>query len=592
MINTFHWPTYAAAPADDAITTDYGAQVGPSNASTSSVPLGDTPNANSLYPQPGLLKFHEPYGPVLEAGRGPAGLEASRLISHRTPLPGAEHPVPANPTVSAKHTTRDMVASASESPHSTNSQHRSTPDQAPLLDAPTQPRKYVVPAVTSRKILPAAFGNRQRGVAANEAEMTEDILSAVIEDKRYANTVAARINRQKKQAHVRKLEEELEATKQALNKLLAEKSLSGTNVDHPGATLGTTPPIEHTAPAVDNPDKDGGCSILEVTKSIIISRKMLRQLASEIIPHLVCSGCADVTGRLDLGRCGSHPIAGGGFGDIYQGALVCGTRVAIKCPRLFLKNDEQGSKILKNVAREIYAWSKLKHPNVLELVGLSMFRGQISIVSAWMENGTLPEYIVANPGVDRYQLCIQISAGLAHLHESDTVHGDMKGSNVLISDKGIVKLTDFGNAVLKKYTLEFTGTTSGSKISVRWTAPEVLRGESAYTKEADVYALGMTFYETVTGKTPFSNKVEQAVFVIVLTGKRPERPEELDAMEGDKVDVLWKAMSRCWDHKAVDRPSAFEVEYSLEGVEKNQAQAQSRGNPLVSSTGTEYFTPR
>ncbi|KAG8714123.1 hypothetical protein FRC08_012338 [Ceratobasidium sp. 394] len=63
-----------------------------------------------------------------------------------------------------------------------------------------------------------------------------------------------------------------------------------------------------------------------------------------------------------------------------------------------------------------------------------------------MENGTLPEYIVANPGIDRYQL-----------------------SNVLVSDNGIAKLTDFGNAVLKKHTLEFTGTTSGSKISVRWT---------------------------------------------------------------------------------------------------------------------------
>ncbi|KAG9099948.1 hypothetical protein FS749_016646 [Ceratobasidium sp. UAMH 11750] len=231
-------------------------------------------------------------------------------------------------------------------------------------------------------------------------------------------------------------------------------------------------------------------------RSIIISRKML---ASEIIPHLVGSGCADVTARLDMDQCGAYPIAGGGFGDIYQGALVCGMRVAIKSPRLFLKNDEQGNKILKNVAREIYAWSKLKHPNVLELVGLSTFRGQISIVSAWMENGTLPEYIVANPGIDRYQLCVQISAGLTHLHESETVHGDLKGSNVLVSDNGIAKLTDFGNAVLKKHTLEFTGTTSGSKISVRWTAPEVLRGESAYTKEADVYALGMTFYVSQRG---------------------------------------------------------------------------------------------
>ncbi|KAG8714120.1 hypothetical protein FRC08_012335 [Ceratobasidium sp. 394] len=338
---------------------------------------------------------------------------------------------------------------------------------------------------------------------------------------------------------------------------LAEPSATLTNALHSGST-----PVAASPHVTENPS----LGVDYQAKTVVISSNML---ASEIISHLVDRGCEDVTSRLDLGQCGIHPIAGGGFGDIYQGMLVGGAKVAIKCPRVFLKSNEQGNKILKNIAREIYASSKLKHPNVLELIGLSTFRGQISIVSPWMENGTLLEYIAKNPEVNRFQLCIQVSAGLAHLHESDNVHGDVKSPNVLISENGVAKLTDFGNTALKKYTLEFTGTTSGSNISVRWTAPEVLVGDSAYTKEADIYALGMK--ETITGKIPFSGKVEQAVLATVMLGKIPERPEELDLMDRGKSDVLWKAMSRCWSHEPAERPSAFEVRGKLEELEKNQA---------------------
>ncbi|KAG8727811.1 hypothetical protein FRC12_022204, partial [Ceratobasidium sp. 428] len=221
---------------------------------------------------------------------------------------------------------------------------------------------------------------------------------------------------------------------------------------------------------------------------IVISSSMI---GDDVISHLVSHGCADVTEKLDPGRCEMHPVAGGGFSDIYRGILVGGTKVAIKYPRLFSNRDEQGPKISKSIAREIYAWSKLKHPNVIELIGFSTFRDRISIVSPWMENGTLPAYISKNPQADRFELCVQICAGLAYLHISEMVHGDVKGLNVLISERGMAKLADFGNIQLKQHTLEFTGTTSGSKISVRWAPPELLNGDSTCTKPADIFALGM-----------------------------------------------------------------------------------------------------
>jgi hypothetical protein len=129
-----------------------------------------------------------------------------------------------------------------------------------------------------------------------------------------------------------------------------------------------------------------------------------------------------VTGRLDLERCGQRPVAGGGFGDVYEGTLVGGRKVAIKRARLHLQQGNDGCKVLKvgtflnsnvltlnvngnkHAARELYAWSSLKHNNIVGLIGLAQFRGQIAMISPWMENGHLPDYISRNPDVDRIQL--------------------------------------------------------------------------------------------------------------------------------------------------------------------------------------------
>ncbi|KAG8722850.1 hypothetical protein FRC09_005596 [Ceratobasidium sp. 395] len=81
--------------------------------------------------------------------------------------------------------------------------------------------------------------------------------------------------------------------------------------------------------------------------AVLVVEYQNRQLASEILSHLVNHGCEDVTSKLDLNQCGTHPIAGGGFGDIYKGVLVGGAVIAIKCPRVFLKNDQESNEMLK-----------------------------------------------------------------------------------------------------------------------------------------------------------------------------------------------------------------------------------------------------
>ncbi|QRV89038.1 actin-like ATPase domain protein [Ceratobasidium sp. AG-Ba] len=244
--------------------------------------------------------------------------------------------------------------------------------------------------------------------------------------------------------------------------------------------------------------------------------------ASVVAKLLVEHGCPDITDELELKECGVAPVSGGGFGDIFRGALGTGKKVAIKCPRLYLlQDDDESRKTLKRAARELYTWSRLKHPNILELVGLAQFQHYVAMISPWMGNGTLLEYIKRNPTVDRRQIALGISEGVAYLHQHDAIHGDLKGANVLISGEEVAKLTDFGCTQLRKGTLCFTTTTSGSKFSTRWAAPEILDGSIERSKEADVYALGMTLLELVTGLVPFSETTTEAAVITTVSSDRP-----------------------------------------------------------------------
>ncbi|QRV82259.1 Serine/threonine-protein kinase [Ceratobasidium sp. AG-Ba] len=215
---------------------------------------------------------------------------------------------------------------------------------------------------------------------------------------------------------------------------------------------------------------------------------------SEIVECLKAHHCLDITSKLEMSKCGPHPVAGGGFADVYQGSLQDGRKVAIKRPRLFVQNDQAGKEMIKLAAREMYTASKLIHPNVIRVTGLVLFHNSLAIISPWMENGIITQYLTNNPEVDRCKLCLDICNGLAYLHSKPIVHGDLKGANVLVSADGVAKISDFGNTILKQYTLAFTGSNDLKGLSMRWTPHELLTDETAGTKPtraADVYALGM-----------------------------------------------------------------------------------------------------
>ncbi|KAK7037716.1 hypothetical protein VNI00_010942 [Paramarasmius palmivorus] len=143
----------------------------------------------------------------------------------------------------------------------------------------------------------------------------------------------------------------------------------------------------------------------------------------------ICPSCLTIKGVTKLGK---DPVTGGGFGDIWKGRLGEAAEdqlVCLKVVKVYLMSDMK--RLLKEYLREAIIWRQLRHPNLLPCLGLYYLDDsqRICLVSPWMENGNLVEFLRSQPrnAVNRVQLMRDITSGLAHLHALKIIHGDLKG---------------------------------------------------------------------------------------------------------------------------------------------------------------------
>ncbi|KAK7037712.1 hypothetical protein VNI00_010938 [Paramarasmius palmivorus] len=216
--------------------------------------------------------------------------------------------------------------------------------------------------------------------------------------------------------------------------------------------------------------------------------------------------------------------------------------------------------LLKDYLHEAIIWRQLKHPNLLPCLGLYYLdntRGRICLVSPWLENGNLAQFL-RNPSqgsLNRPQLMYDIASGLSHLHALKIIHGDLKDFNILITSSYRACIADFGlSTVADSQVLSVTSSlrTGGT---ARWCAPEVHNGEPAKA-ESDIYSCGCLFYEIVTGLVPFNTlKRDPAIVMAVLRGERPSAPADVVNMSDD----LWLLMNECWETEPGLRPTAYDL---------------------------------
>lgn len=202
-------------------------------------------------------------------------------------------------------------------------------------------------------------------------------------------------------------------------------------------------------------------------------------------------------------------IGTGGMADVYKGKDHKLNRyVAIKVLKPEFRED---TKFIKKFQTEAQSAAGLTHPNIVNVFDVGNDEGVYYIVMELIEGITLKDYISKKGKLsikEATSIAIQVSMGLEAAHSHGIVHRDVKPQNIIISTDGKVKVTDFGIARAAS-----SNTISSNVMgSVHYSSPEQVRG--GYSDEkSDIYSLGITLYEMVTGVVPFDGDTTVAIAI-------------------------------------------------------------------------------
>ncbi|KAF9783784.1 kinase-like domain-containing protein [Thelephora terrestris] len=289
------------------------------------------------------------------------------------------------------------------------------------------------------------------------------------------------------------------------------------------------------------------------------------------------------------------PSRSGGFGEVWKHEYR-GHQVAVKVLKVYEDSDLR--KVTRRFCKEFVTWKYLRHPNVLPLVGVIMSGNQLMMVSEWMPNGNIIEFVKAHENVNRLELLVGVAKGLVYMHEQRMAHGDLKGANILIDGDANVRLADFGLlSIMSDTTTPVSSKSLTQAGTLRWMSPELLNPKrfnlkrSCPTERSDCYALGMVVYEVLSGDVPFYRDGTLDAVLKVLDGKRPKRPRGAKGVWFN--DNTWGVLERCWKSAPSDRLEAASVLLCLEKGSRSWSppQAMNFDSSAEDSTDeSEFFS--
>ena len=228
-------------------------------------------------------------------------------------------------------------------------------------------------------------------------------------------------------------------------------------------------------------------------------------------------------------------IGVGGMADVYRGKdTLLGRPVAIKILHQNFGSDQD---FVARFKREAQAAGKLNHPNVVSMYDVGFDQGFHYIIMEYVSGCTLKEYIQHHGDQvtvqEAVKITVAIAEGLEHAHMMGIVHCDVKPHNILITDSGRVKVTDFGiaRAINSATTMMYTNSVMGS---AHYISPEQASGKSINVS-TDIYSLGVVLYELLTGEVPFRGETPVSVAlqhvkdrVVAPRIKNPMIPPQLE----------------------------------------------------------------
>jgi len=282
----------------------------------------------------------------------------------------------------------------------------------------------------------------------------------------------------------------------------------------------------------------------------------------------------------------------GGFGVVYEGKLLTGSRVAVKLLNASKRNGEE-------FINEVVSISRTSHVNIVTLLGFCLEGRKKALIYEFMANGSLDKFIykrgpstIASLNWENlYQISIGIARGLEYLHRgcnTKILHFDIKPHNILLDDNLCPKISDFGLAKLCPRN-ESIISMSDARGTMGYLAPEMWsRNFGGVSQKSDVYSYGMMLLEMVGGRNNINVEASRTseIYFPHLAYKRLEsdndvRPNEMINIEGNEIAKrmtivgLW-----CIQTLPNDRPTMSRVVEMLEG---NMYSLEMPPKPLLSS---------
>ncbi|MEZ6087987.1 MAG: serine/threonine-protein kinase [Pirellulaceae bacterium] len=278
-----------------------------------------------------------------------------------------------------------------------------------------------------------------------------------------------------------------------------------------------------------------------------------------------------------------NKLGQGGMGAVYAGEHTkSGEKVAIK---VIASQIADKPRFRRRFANEIETLKKLKHPNIVCLVGYGEEQGHLFYSMELIEGPSLQQHIRAvkrMPWREAVQFGIDICAALKHAHDFGVIHRDLKPANLLITPQHVLKLTDFG--IVKLWSGDEMTAAGAMLGTADYMAPEQA-GDGSITQRTDLYALGNVLYACLAGRPPFAGKD----LTQVITALHRDPPPPLDLILPDLPEDLVALIHQMLEKSPQDRPpTALAISNRLKAIltdpKYRLSPPDEKGKPTVEAT--------